>query len=415
VKDCVARSHLNGHRLDGGGGKGKGKSNSRRNDRSNGKSNNRPNADASAGGKLSEILQGMKANKTQELSFDEVKQAISKATSFHVSAVTMLQPEQQPATIARRLGPEVFGIVVDWASARDTLNSFRYGRLRSANWVIGYDPVKVNVYDQASFTVSELNKRLQSVSRGCPSVAYATGDAVVRNTTTTVGAEHITNADSLIEFCRESDSGSDHELHAASNRAIVLDSGSGVHISPDVSVTNPSDLCRISGFSGADAQVSAGTGEVVMQLESDQGHHVELPITRVHHVDGIPDDIVSLARLVQESSYSFHATPEGSFLEAPDNSQIPVMIEDGVFVLEDRSKCNFVRSNRKEATLQELHVRLGHASKQCMMDTLHNTFGISCDLKELDDFFCTTCALANSKRQAITSSRDPSARSTKVG
>ena len=106
-----------------------------------------------------------------------------------------------------------------------------------------------------------------------------------------------------------------------------------------------------------------------MQLESDQGHHVELPITRVHHVDGIPDDIVSLARLVQESSYSFHATPEGSFLEAPDNSQIPVMIEDGVFVLEDRSKCNFVRSDRKEATLQELHVRLGHASKQCMIDT----------------------------------------------
>ena len=50
-----------------------------------------------------------------------------------------------------------------------------------------------------------------------------------------------------------------------------------------------------------------------------------------------------------------------------------------------------------------------------MVNTLQNTYAIKCKLDDLADFVCPTCAFANSKRRAISSTHNPDVKATKVG
>ena len=63
----------------------------------------------------------------------------------------------------------------------------------------------------------------------------------------------------------------------------------------------------------------------------------------------------------------------------------------------------------------EVHKRLGHASKEAVINTLNNTYGIACTDKDFEDFFCATCAISNSKRKGISMERNPDLRATKKG
>ena len=82
TEDCYATKHVNGTLLDPSTkkkGKGKGKGKSKGKGRSK---NNDNNTSQPSGGKLSDILGSMKANKVS-LSLDDIKTAVGKATSLH--------------------------------------------------------------------------------------------------------------------------------------------------------------------------------------------------------------------------------------------------------------------------------------------------------------------------------------------
>ena len=101
--------------------------------------------------------------------------------------------------------------------------------------------------------------------------------------------------------------------------------------------------------------------------------------------------------------------------EIPDGS-IPVYTDQGCYVLEDiEATTHYVKSNQRKETWLGLHKRLKHASKEVMINTLNNTYGIQLTTKDLDDFFCATCAIANSSRKGTSLLRNPDLKATKVG
>ena len=98
-KNCFATKDVDGNNLDpktaakkpDGRGKGRGRGRGR----SKGGGNPNSNPPAPNGGKLSDILSGIKANKTS-MSLDDVKAAISNATSMHVKTTPVDEADAQP-------------------------------------------------------------------------------------------------------------------------------------------------------------------------------------------------------------------------------------------------------------------------------------------------------------------------------
>lgn len=100
---------------------------------------------------------------------------------------------------------------------------------------------------------------------------------------------------------------------------------------------------------------------------------------------------------------------------APEGS-IPISIENGCYVFDEpEATTHYIKSNQRKETWQGLHKRLNHASKEVMINTLNNTYGIQLKTKDLDDFFCPTCAIANSSRKGTSLLRNPDLKATQVG
>ena len=76
---------------------------------------------------------------------------------------------------------------------------------------------------------------------------------------------------------------------------------------------------------------------------------------------------------------------------------------------------HYVKPNQRKETWLGLHKRLNHASKEVMINTLNNTYGIQLTSKDLDVFFCPTCAIANSSRKGTSMLRNPDLKATQVG
>ena len=125
-------------------------------------------------------------------------------------------------------------------------------------------------------------------------------------------------------------------LDTKANRTRVLDTGQGAHLIDNIEVTNKRDRMRVSGFRGEDTIVSNGSGNVSVSTLNECFEHTKLELSRVQDIPGLPDDIISLARLVEDDDYTFHAAPGGNiYLQHPDPevTSIPVWIENGIFVL----------------------------------------------------------------------------------
>ena len=178
----------------------------------------------------------------------------------------------------------------------------------------------------------------------------------------------------------------DAYLDTKANRTRVLDTGSGAHLFDNVKVTNKRDRMRVSGFRGEDTIVSNGSGNVSVSTLNESFEHTKLELSRVQDIPGLPDDIISLARLVEDDGYTFHAAPGGDiYLQHSDFevAPIPVWIENGIFVLGECTQSAYVKSNQKQASWRELHKRLGHISKEALVNKLQNTYGIKCKLDDL--------------------------------
>lgn len=220
--------------------------------------------------------------------------------------------------------------------------------------------------------------------------------------------------------------------HTKAKVAWVLDSGSGQSLASKVQNIDTSQLCIVEGYDGNNQQVSAGMGHVPMFLGGSDSPSSHIDLDGVYQMEGLPQDILSLGRLVQEKGFSFHADDKRQFLTTPQGHRIPVYIEEGIFYVDGQSsqssnnvvadsnsivaegQSHYIRSNQQKVDVLDLHARLGHISGQALKDTLNNTYGIRCTNADLD-FFCPTCAIGKSIKQPVGQSRDPETKPTRVG
>ena len=203
--------------------------------------------------------------------------------------------------------------------------------------------------------------------------------------------------------------------HTRRNSGVVLDSGSQCHLFEGADIQDPNALTLVSGFSGSGSVLSEGKGTVDLLTTDTDENRYTLNVDDVDSMKHLPQDILSLAKLVLKHKCKFIATEDGSLLITPDGTQIPIIIENGVFILPrfDEANCNYVRSNQERIDWRMLHARLGHASAQVMINTLNNTFGLAVAAKDIGDFFCHVCALTKSARQRISSLRNPDTQATR--
>ena len=197
-------------------------------------------------------------------------------------------------------------------------------------------------------------------------------------------------------------------------------------------------LCLVEGYDGQSPSLSNGMGHVPLSLGDRDNPSGYIDLDGVYEMEGLPQGILSLGRLVTDHGFEFAANGDCQVLTSPNGQEIPVYIEDGIFYVDCHSDAtannsvavnstttmllepcgstttSFIRSNQQKVDVLELHQRLGHISGQALRDTLHNTYGIKCSNADLD-FFCPTCAIAKSRRKAIGQSRDPDLRATRVG
>ena len=77
----------------------------------------------------------------------------------------------------------------------------------------------------------------------------------------------------------------------------------------------------------------------------------KLELCRVQDIPGLPDDIISLARLAEDDGYTFYAAPGGDmYLQHSDLevAPIPVLIGNEIFVLDECAQSAYVKSNKNE-------------------------------------------------------------------
>ena len=461
ARDCYAIRDNEGNNLDPrtatrkptnrakGHGKGRGK----------GKGQGSSSLPTTNSGKLSDILSHIKANKTT-MSLDEVKAAVSNATSMYVrTELVGSQEDHQSNTsiptdiscrrVQERDPEEQAALDACIESLEEIIRQATKEQQRDpfSDEARGIDDVTVDllmslVEDGSEQTARQAEKPLKSRAANRrrtssdPSASKLNGKSVPYQRLPTeqpLQSHHDALMeeciDDLLEICAwnqndtAQNSSTEQAPHnnqkpasSAIRKVTVLDSGSGCHLFSDVQVTNSRERMKVSGFKGEDSTISSGTGPATVTTTTDSGDAIDIKLTKVHNIDGLPDDIVSLARLVEDSGYTFVATPSQSYLQGTDSTdRIPVLIADGVFVLGGHTSAHYIKSNQKVATWQELHRRLGHCSKEAAVNTLNNTYGIKCSIDDFEDFFCPTCGLANSRRNNISASRNPDTKATKVG
>lgn len=435
---CYATKHVNGTKLkdrppakrppprDGKGGKGGGKKED---------TSSPPNGDASTN-KLSDVLSGFKG---KNMSIDEVKTAIAQCTSLHVTSRPVSRANHTPM-VAHHI-PVVANHTPVVANHTRPIDEAIDGFLSNMAAASPTEP-KATLDDAIDDFLGACN------DHGDP--PHAPQDSP------THGASECTESDEVIDLFLEviQPISSDVSTHDPSsiedkpvvqvNVAKVLDSGSGEHLASKVVDIDRTELCMVNGYDGATPTISSGMGRVSMSVFDENGDAQGLDLDRVHQIEGIPTDLVSLGRLV-EQGYTFKADSNKQILTSPSGHKIPVYIEDGIFFLgcdethdmgchhthvvsepshhtlvvdhrndESMVLSNYVRSNQQKVDIRELHARLGHPSHKVLKDTLLNTYGVKCSNSDLD-FFCATCALGKSIRKPFGSSRDPEAKATRVG
>lgn len=87
----------------------------------------------------------------------------------------------------------------------------------------------------------------------------------------------------------------------------VLDSLDDICTANGPRQNGPTNQLAISGFGGASPQLSNGTGDTTISTMDSSNGAVDITLPKVQIIDGIPDDIVSLHRLVHEQKCSFPA------------------------------------------------------------------------------------------------------------
>jgi len=94
---------------------------------------------------------------------------------------------------------------------------------------------------------------------------------------------------------------------------------------------NKNNRLKIAGFNGSVSK-SRGSGTVIGFAQSTTGNRVDLRIPNVHSVVGAPNDLLSVSGMVR-LGYSFHFTPERSYVVTPELEILELLEKSGLYWL----------------------------------------------------------------------------------
>ena len=182
----------------------------------------------------------------------------------------------------------------------------------------------------------------------------------------------------------------------------VIDSGSGLHITPHVTVQDRKIRFNVSGFNGSKS-LTDGAGELAFCVRDTSGNPSRMSLTGAQRFDG-PKTLFSLGLLLREG-YRFRLEgPTDNIMIMPCGTSIPLSLgEDNILALdcEPWAECHYgARREMHTATRKHLHGILNHCCHRKLLETLKHTVG--CELVgPKGDEFCETCARAKVSRVGI--------------
>ena len=94
---------------------------------------------------------------------------------------------------------------------------------------------------------------------------------------------------------------------------------------------DPKAAVKIMGFNGS-VTMSAGRGDIVGFAKTRQGQVISLRVPNAHVVPSAPSDLLSVSALVV-AGYSFHFTPNGSWIVTPEMEILDLVEKSGLYWL----------------------------------------------------------------------------------
>ena len=182
----------------------------------------------------------------------------------------------------------------------------------------------------------------------------------------------------------------------------VIDSGSGLHITPHVTVQDRKIRFNVSGFNGAKS-LTDGAGELSFCVRDASGTATHMALPGAQRFDG-PKTLFSLGLLLREG-YRFRLEgPTDNTMIMPCGTHIPLSLgEDNILALdcEPWAECHYgARREMRTATRKHLHGIFSHCCHRKLLETLKHTVG--CELVgPKEDEYCETCARAKVSRVGI--------------
>ena len=109
-------------------------------------------------------------------------------------------------------------------------------------------------------------------------------------------------------------------------RVGILDSGSEEHLSALTTVHDEHTTLEVTGFDGKGDKTTTGRGSLGMRFHTSDGD-ATLILSDAHRID-IPEDLISLGKLIKDGC-EFHASsPHDMFVQTPCGTTVPVSMGD---------------------------------------------------------------------------------------
>jgi hypothetical protein len=203
------------------------------------------------------------------------------------------------------------------------------------------------------------------------------------------------------DFCEMS-----HKSCAIASRT-VIDSGSGGTFNSITNVTDATNVVKVTGFDGS-STLTKGNGSTTMVVVDESGESLSLVIPDTDYID-IPQDIMSMGKLIRGGYAFFAVSPTEVFLRHPSGRKIPVTLDDNnIFYLSHDAPTVeewslHVSRSMPEANFRLLHRIFNHSSLEKIVKTLAATHGVKVSVDDLVDEFCDACAYSKSRVKGIKS------------
>jgi hypothetical protein len=141
---------------------------------------------------------------------------------------------------------------------------------------------------------------------------------------------------------------------------------------------DPKAAVKIMGFNGS-VTMSTGRGDIVGFAKTRQGQVISLRVPNAHVVPGAPSDLLSVSALVA-AGYSFHFTPNGSWIVTPEMEILDLVEKSGLYWLKWHQAVN---SAPQRTTYIDHAESVGEAEEKDLLTNAAGTYDVEDEEEDL--------------------------------